>query len=64
MWEEIPSVDAGNKDTSIFNHRLKVPGGWIVRTIVSRPQSSASVDQMFVTDTDHEWVLEKVVQGK
>ena len=42
-WENI------DEDTD----RLKVPGGWIVRSWVMR-----SVHQVFISDPGHTWTLE------
>ena len=47
-----------NKDTRkgnirLASDRLKVPGGWIVRTIVG--YDSDAVDQIFVSDPNHAW---------
>lgn len=50
-WEEI------DDQTS----RLKVPGGWIVRTIVNSPPSS--VHQIFVEDAHHEWLTVEWLQS-
>ena len=59
MWERIPQRDTGNDSISYVSHRLKVPSGWIVRTIVSRHDAGADVSQIFVPDADHEWQLEQ-----
>ena len=47
MWEYIPS-NFGHSD------RLKVPGGWVVRTIHEQ-----SCSMIYVRDEQHTWVLEK-----
>ena len=62
MWEQL-------EDFSRFmSHRLKVPGGWIVRTVVRAvsaqegggvPASSCDVEQTFIRDPSHKWELEK-----
>jgi hypothetical protein len=43
------------------SHRLKVPGGWIIRSyILARVLTgnvSAAMDMIFVKDPNHEWVL-------
>jgi hypothetical protein len=54
VWEKIP--DEGIADMSMFieSHRLKVYGGWIVRTVIVK-----SVAQTFVLDPDHHWKLEQ-----
>jgi hypothetical protein len=58
MWEKLLNDDARN----VYSHRLKVPGGWIVRTVVhddSDGRSGRAVEQTFVSDPNHEWELEK-----
>ncbi|WP_429885749.1 hypothetical protein [Geoalkalibacter halelectricus] len=37
----------------VASERLKVPGGWVVRTIANR--DSVAIDQIFVSDPNHEW---------
>ena len=62
MWEQL--ADSASDASS---HRLKVPGGWIVRTVVryyhigggTGTGAGCAVDQTFVSDPNHEWVLEK-----
>jgi hypothetical protein len=58
MWEKIsnPETEAG----TLESHRLQVPGGWIVRTIISRHNAGAGVSQTFVTDSMHAWQLPKM----
>jgi len=56
IWEKIQEK-MGSEHTS-ESHRLKVPGGWIVRTMVSRYHAGADVAHTFVADPQHEWVLE------
>ena len=57
MWEAIggPCED---RDNEISSHRLKVHGGWIIRTIVSRYKAGACVCQTFVADAEYMWQLE------
>ena len=46
----------------IDNHtdRLKVPGGWVVRSSLSGPMpQGAAVHQLFVNDHEHRWCLDK-----
>lgn len=53
MWEELK--DDGS-DT--FSHRMKVPGGWIVRTVVKTNNpagAGCAVEQTFVSDPTDEW---------
>ena len=37
--------------------RLKVPGGWIIRTTEYYIQKSVAVHQIFVKDENHEWII-------
>ena len=62
MWEKIDG------DTK----RLKVPGGWVVRSRFDREiltghfaSMSVSVSQVYVPDSKHEWKLpdEKTEEG-
>jgi hypothetical protein len=64
MWEQL-------EDFSRFmNHRLRVPGGWIVRTVViafsahegGAPAPSCDVEQTFIRDPGHKWALQKKEQ--
>ena len=68
MWEYIQSqsdYDGADQDeeSQYLTDRLKVPGGWIVRTIVkaSIPKEGLSVatSTIFISDPRHTWVLEK-----
>jgi len=54
MWESIDLIDS-----RISSDRLKVPGGWLVRSIYLRGQQdgSCALHQIFVADPNHEWVL-------
>lgn len=50
-WEEIDKL----------THRLKVPGGWLVRSIYSVSYAygaGCSVHTVFVEEVGHNWVLE------
>lgn len=67
MWEIIKEPargEHGNPERKFGleereSHRLKVPGGWLVRTTVSRDgQGGAAVHQIFLVDMRHEWKLE------
>jgi hypothetical protein len=59
MWEEI-HVSTPEAEEIVESHRLQVPGGWIVRTIV-RTGNGAAVSQVFIAaDAHEEWTL----QGK
>jgi hypothetical protein len=52
MWERISS---GN---SICSDRLKVPGGWLVRSYLAY-STAGSVIQTLVPDPEHTWELKK-----
>lgn len=58
-WEKIAQAQdssvTGNT-TGTTSERLKVPGGWLVRTVVVHYRGAA-VDQAFVSDPGHEWTL-------
>ena len=52
MWETIDR----------YTHRMKVPGGWIVKSFLKDFRiclSPCSVHQIFIADAEHEWKLEK-----
>lgn len=52
MWENIDE----------FSDRLRVPEGWIVRSWISKSNTignSCSIHQVFVSDPEHIWILEK-----
>ena len=57
MWEKIKD-DTGR----FFSSRLKVPGGWIVRTVVISGSGSSLV-QTFVADSSHSWRLPEVARA-
>ena len=50
-----------NQDTrkafrEIVSERLKVHGGWIIRTVVTNHgNDSIALDQIFVSDPSHAW---------
>ena len=54
VWESIDLIDS-----RISSDRLKVPGGWLVRSIYLRGQQdgSCALHQIFVADPNHEWIL-------
>jgi len=37
--------------------RLKVPGGWIVRSLMSLGVNAISIHQIFVPDPEYKWKL-------
>jgi hypothetical protein len=62
-WEFVPCE---GKDTSRDTHRLKVPGGWLVRTTVKTTsygllsfifgdRVSTSVALILYRDSNHDW---------
>jgi hypothetical protein len=55
MWEiiEMRIEDAACSD------RLKVPGGWIVRSYTSMGKYSneGGIHQIFISDVNHTWIL-------
>lgn len=59
MWEEIEY----DWMEGTLSDRLKVPGGWVVRSIVIG-NGNRDVNQVFVTDPKHEWVLAEEEGGE
>ncbi len=60
MWELILGL-GDQKHATVVSHRLRVPGGWIVRSVsVGYTGTGTSVHstQTFVDDKNHEWKLE------
>lgn len=53
-WEQIDKA----------TDRLKVPGGWIVRSISSRYSDHSSIHQVFIQDQAHEWKIEDLENVK
>jgi hypothetical protein len=51
-WEQIST-----SEEACLTERLKVPGGWIVRS-----RFSTSVHQVFIADSEHTWVVVLVDQ--
>ncbi len=62
MWEVIGETPI-DSNLIIRSHRLRVPGGWIVRTITGIDRGIHAVDvemvQTFVPDLNFKWELEK-----
>jgi hypothetical protein len=57
MWERLKDIEPGAQSS-----RLKVPGGWIVRTILrydTGEGAGCAVEQTFVADADHDWGQEQ-----
>lgn len=59
MWEKIPDIKFVDDHLKKESGRLKVPGGWLVRTVVTAYNSGTHSSQTFITDPQHEWVLEQ-----
>jgi len=57
MWEEIKDLHV--RDVVSSSARLKVPGGWLVRTILSGGGVHDKMALIFVADSEHKWELEK-----
>jgi len=55
MWERIPDPTA-IPSTDLSSSRLRVPGGWLVRTIVSRADA-VHVALIFVSDPANLWKM-------
>jgi len=55
VWETIEKVniEEGNR-SKIYSDRLRVPGGWIVRSYTTWNNSRA-IHQIFVADEHHIW---------
>jgi len=65
MWklirEDMESPPGNLPGSNItISHRLKVPGGWVLRTTVTAISSGGgvSVHHVFVKDPHHEWQIE------
>ncbi len=57
MWERLKDIEPGAQSS-----RLKVPGGWIVRTVLrydTGEGAGCAVEQTFVADAGHDWELER-----
>jgi hypothetical protein len=54
MWEALK-----NDPSEVLSHRLRVPGGWIVRSVVilkGLPSgANCGIEQTFVSDPNHQW---------
>jgi hypothetical protein len=53
MWE---AVTEGNREKTV---RMKIPGGWIVKTTMDKDNIAASyaVAMVFVPDPQHDWKI-------
>ena len=52
-WEPI------SEDDKLVSHRLRVTGGWIVRSMFSEWRTGAAIAQTFVKDENHAWKLDE-----
>lgn len=53
MWELI-----SNDSNNCVTERLKVPGGWLVRSLYFEYKTGAALHHIFVSDPAHEWKLD------
>ncbi len=60
MWEKIED------NNFIVTQRMKVPGGWIVRSLysdavssIAGPAITCALHQLFIEDVEHSWEIEK-----
>lgn len=62
MWVTIPEPHKGHYVSGngiliqCISHRLEVPGGWIVRTLIYS-DNEITTHQVFISDPQHEWKL-------
>jgi hypothetical protein len=54
LWESIDLIN-----DRIASDRLKVTGGWLVRSVYLRgsQDGSCAIDQVFIADPGHEWEI-------
>lgn len=61
MWEEVPEPNYGEYKSGnhlkCISHRMKVPGGWILRTITFGYNVGAAAHQVFIVDPEYKWEL-------
>lgn len=58
MWEPISDVKPHGTDLRLESQRVKVQGGWVIRTLTSRYHAGTVSHQVFVSDPGHEWEIE------
>lgn len=59
MWEEL-SIKNGIFTAGSYSSRLKVPGGWIVKTVIitaGNNDRNVALSQIFIQDQKHTWTL-------
>ncbi len=54
-WELVEELDEDNHSTGVLTQRMKVVGGWVVRTIASRWKAGVAVAQTFIPDPKGTW---------
>jgi len=57
MWEQLNDQSRTSSGTEIRSSRLKVPKGWIVRSVVASANGGVEAVQTFVEDDGHDWKL-------
>lgn len=58
MWEKLEDPINYNSALS-YSHRMRVPDGWVVRSIVTIMHESTSVHTVFVPDKEHLWKIDE-----
>ena len=64
QWELLSTKDITDSNGTTSTYRMKVFGGWLVKTEVVTDSGSfdggcaASIHQIFVADHVHEWLVE------
>jgi hypothetical protein len=57
MWERLVDQNQYQGGMDVQSSRLSVPGGWIVRTVVTSGSGRVGVVQTFVEDANHSWKI-------
>jgi hypothetical protein len=50
-WETLEQTE------SIMTQRVKVMGGWLIRTVAQTPKGIIAMAQHFLSDQHHEWSI-------
>ena len=60
MWEKLPELEekAGGDYSVTSSQRMRVLGGWIVRSVVTQVEGGAGVHHIFIADSDHIWKID------
>jgi hypothetical protein len=53
IWEDVEDSD----NTSCRTQRMRIPGGWLVRTRYAVSADSAAVHTVIVPDSNHMWEI-------